>query len=219
MRYLKTYLMALVLFALISNDVVSGHALPATIPGPDDPKAKAVLDSICKHYGALESMKVNMVLTRNFRNSIHIDTVRGFMEGEKYRLEMPHQDVVHDGKKVWFYDKALNKVFNKTANPQETNFLYPSRTLKKWETQFDYSIIGELNMGEHTFLKMEFKEKKSTGFGAKPPQQINMFIDKRNFNILKITVLQPNGDFLMLDYHDQMLNVKLDPAVFTMDMS
>ena len=131
---------------------------------------------------------------------------------------MPHQNIVNDGKKVWFYDKTLNKIFHKNDNPQETNFLYPSRALKKWESEFNYSIIGELNMGEHTFLKMEFTAKPKAA-GTAPPPQINMFIDKRNFNILKITVLQSNGDFLMLDYHDFAPNIKFDPAVFTMDMS
>ncbi len=210
----------MLVFALLLTNVMSGHTLPATdpIPGPGDPKAKVLLDSICGYYETFKSMKVDMVLTSSFRSSIKTDTIRGFVEGEKYRLEMPKQDVVHDGKKVWFHDKTVNKIFNKENNPQETNFLYPSRTLKNWENQFDYSIVGELDLGERTFLKMEFTSK-SKGLGNTPAPKINMFVDKRNFQILKITVLQSNGDFLMLDYHNLAPNIKFDSAIFVLGIS
>ncbi len=219
MKYLKTLLLLTILLPLTIQTAVA-HVSPVAkiIPGPKDPKAKAVLDSICQHYDEIKSMEVDMVLTNRFRNTTKIDTISGFREGRKYRLEMPGRDVVYDGKKVWFYDKATKEIFNRESNPEETNFLYPSKTLKNWEKQFNYSIIGELNLGDHTFLKMEFTSKEKN-HGSQTSPRINLFVDKRNFQILKITVTQSNGDFLMLDYHNFKTNVKFDPSVFVLGIS
>jgi|GEM_PF-979370 len=187
-------------------------------PGPANPESQAMMDSIYQRYDEFKSLKVNMVLTTGYKDNIAIDTIHGFMDGAKYRLEMPHQDVVHDGKKVWFYNKKSKKLFSELNNPKEANFIYPVNTIKTWENAFNYSIVGELELGENTFVKMSFTPKESK-YAAPDSPQINLFVDKQNFQILKITFLQPNGYIHMLDYLDFEPNLKFDPSIFVMDIS
>jgi len=187
-------------------------------PGPANPEAKAMMDSIYQRYDEFKSLKVDMVLSTGYQNNMATDTIRGFMDGQKYRLEMPHQNVVHDGKKVWFYDKESKKIFSKPNNPNEANFIYPINTIKGWENAFNYSIAGELDLDEHTFVKMSFTPKTDK-YNAPGSPQISLFIDKQNFQILKITFLQPNGYIHMLDYFDLEANIKFDPSLFVLDIS
>ena len=226
MEQVKTILLILSISCLLF--VVTAKEMPSILveenteiistPGPANPEARAMMDSIYQRYDQFKSLKVDMVLTTGFQNNVATDTIRGFMEGQKYRLEMPHQDVVHDGKKVWFYDKISKKIFNKPNNPNEANFIYPINTIKSWETAFTYSIAGELDLGEHTFVKMSFTPKSDKHDKSGSPQ-INLFVDKENFQILKITFLQPNGYVHMLDYLDLEANIKFDPSLFVLDIS
>lgn len=209
------------LFAITAKnlpDIVSDkNTTSITSPSPSDPKAKAIIDSIYERYEAFKSLQVNMVYTTGYQNQLASDTIRGFMDGNKYRLEMPHQDVVHDGKKVWFYNKLSKKVYSKSNNPNELNFIYPTRVLKSWESAFDYSIVGELDMGENSFVRMLFVPKKNEAGNNSP--EINLFIDKTNFQILKITFSQPDGYIHILDYQDLTPNIKFDPSVFDLNFS
>ena len=220
---------AILLFILVTSliFVVTARNLPviaydenteitALPPGPANPEAQAMMDSIYQRYDQFKSLKVNMVLTTGYQNNVATDTIRGFMDGSKYRLEMPHQDVVHDGKKVWFYDKESKKIFSKTNNPNEANFIYPINTIKGWENAFNYSITGELDLGEHTFIKMSFTQKDAHSPNT---PQINLYVDKDNFQILKITFLQSNGYIHMLDYLDLETNIKFEPSLFVLDIS
>jgi len=227
MEQVKTILLTLSILCLLF--VVTARDIPTILinenteinnlpPGPADPEARAMMDSIYQRYDEFKSLKVDMVLTTGYQNNVATDTIRGFMDGQKYRLEMPHQDVVHDGKKVWFYDKLSKKVFSKPNNPNEANFIYPINTIKAWENAFSYSIAGELDLGEHTFIKMSFIPK-TTNPAIPDSPQINLFIDKQNFQILKITFLQSNGYIHMLDYHDLEANIKFDPSLFVLDIS
>lgn len=227
MKQIRTILLILGVSSLLF--VVTARSLPvipteenteiiAEPPGPANPESRAMMDSIYQRYDEFKSLKVNMVLTTGYKNNVAIDTIRGFMDGKKYRLEMPHQDVVHDGKKVWFYNKESKKVFSEPNNPNEANFIYPINTIKGWEDAFNYSIVGELERGEHTFVKMSFTPKDSK-YATPGSPQINIFVDKQNFQILKITFLQPNGYIHMLDYLDFEPNLKFDPSIFVMDIS
>lgn len=227
MEQVKTILLTLSILCLLF--VVTARDMPFILtsenieitdspPGPADPKARAMMDSIYQRYDEFKSLKVDMVLTTGYQNNIATDTIRGFMDGQKYRLEMPHQDVVHDGKKVWFYDKQSKKVFSKPNDPNEANFIYPINTIKGWENAFNYSISGELDLGDHTFVKMSFIPKADNQTIPGSPQ-INLFIDKQNFQILKITFLQSNGYIHMLDYLDLEANIKFEPSLFVLDIS
>ncbi len=226
MKQLKTILLLLSISCLLF--VVTAKEIPSIPidekteiaylpPGPANPAARAMMDSIYQRYDEFKSLKVDMVLTTGYQNNTATDTIRGFMDGQKYRLEMPHQDIIHDGKKVWFYDKQSKKVSNKVDKPDEANFIYPINTIKTWENAFSYSITGELDLGEHTFVKMSFIPK--TNNPDSDSSQINLFIDKHNFQILKITFLQSNGYIHMLDYHDLEANIKIDPLLFVLDIS
>ena len=228
MEQVKTILLTILILCLLF--VVTAKDMPPILtdqkteitdssPDSDDPKARAMMDSIYQRYDEFKSLKVDMVLSTGYQNNIATDTIRGFMDGQKYRLEMPHQDVVHDGKKVWFYDKQSKKVFSKPNNPNEANFISPINTIKGWENTFNYSIAGELDKGGHTFVNMSFTPKTDKYSNALGAPQINIFIDKENFQILKIVFLQPNGYVHMLDYLDLEANIKFEPSLFVLDIS
>ena len=210
------------IFVLLAKDspsipIAENTDIPIPLLSPIDPEAQAMMDSIYANYEQFKSLKVNMVLTTGYLNNIEKDTIYGFMEGKKYRLEMPHQNVVHDGRKVWFYDKITKKAFSKDYKPSEANFIYPIKTIQDWENAFDCSITGELNLGKHTFIKVSFTQKESRLPHSAP--QIDLYVDKDNFQILKITLLQPNGYIHMLDYFDMQPNIKLDPSTFVLNIS
>jgi len=226
MKQIKTIISLLVfcsiIFAITARNLPSipthesyTHISP---PGPADPKAKAVMDSIYERYDELKSLKVNMVYTTGYQDRYATDTIHGFRDGNKYRLEMPHQDVVHDGKKVWFYNKSSKEVYSKLDNPTELNFIYPTKALKSWESSFNYSIAGELDMGEQSFVRVLFVPKDSDITNEGSPE-INLFIDKNNFQILKITFSQPDGYIHILDYQDFIPNIKFHPSLFEFDFS
>jgi len=225
MKQIKIFISLLVFCSLLF--AISAKNLPYIVsdenttsiasPDPSDPRAKAIMDSIYERYDKFKSLQVNMVYTTGYQDRFASDTIRGFMEGDKYRLEMPHQDVVHDGKKVWFYNKESKKVYSKSNNPNELNFIYPTKVLKSWESAFDYSIAGELDVEEKSFVRMLFVPKTSDTTTSSP--EINLFIDKTNFQILKITFSQPDGYIHILDYQDLTPNIKFDPSVFILNFS
>lgn len=226
MKQIKTIILFLVscsiIFAITAKNpssIASYEPITCTSPpGPADPKAKAVMDSIYERYDEFKSLQVNMVYTTGYQDRFATDTIHGFRDGNKYRLEMPHQDVVHDGKKVWFYNKTSKEVYSKLDNPTELNFIYPTKALKSWESAFSYSIAGELDTGEQSFVRMLFVPKDSDTKNVGSPE-INLFIDKNNFQILKITFSQPDGYIHILDYQDFIPNIKFHPSIFEFDFS
>jgi len=226
MRQIKLFILFLafssLLFAITAKDFprvsTDENIVSCLPPGPTDPKAKAVIDSIYQRYSQFKSLKVNIVYSTGYQSLISSDTIQGYREGEKYRLIMPHQEVVHDGKKVWFYDRNSGKIHSRSHNPEEFNSMYPIRILKNWESSFQYSIADEWDIGEQSYLRVLFVPKLST---SNPSEfgQFNLFIDKSNFQILRITFSDTDGYLHVLDYRDIEPNVKIKPSLFEFDFS
>lgn len=96
-----------------------------TAQAQNDPKAKAVLESVSKKMNGYKSMKANFSLTLTGGKGGKVtDSKKGTfaLKGQKYHILLSGQEIICDGKTVWTYNKEAKEVQVSNFNPSEQSF-------------------------------------------------------------------------------------------------
>lgn len=208
-----------VLFLLFSFSCFGMGAFAQVSTQPDTEenvgKAKEIIDRTCSEYDSYKTIQVDFVLMVKHPNYESKDVIKGYAEGDKYRLSSKEQNIICNGKSVWFHLKENNKVMQTLPNPKEVNIIFPAQMLRIYERNYFYSLGGEFEMNGVTLQKLEFLPKSSLEKFSK----INVYVDKKTSQIVRISRFGKEGALYILDLKNVLYNIKLDPALFKLEMS
>ena len=148
-----------------------------------DPKAKSILDEVSTKTKAFKTISAdftfsmeNKVMSINETNDGSIK-----LKGQKYLVDLPGAGikVYSDGKTNWSYMKQGNQVTISTIEDSGSELMDPSSLFSIYEKGFTSKFIAE---------------KTVTG---KVVYQIDLFPDKKEFDVSKIT-LEINKSTMMI---------------------
>lgn len=178
-------------------------------------EAQAIIDQTCKSYDSFSSIQIDFVMTVRSMGIESVETIKGMAQGNKYRLEGKDQNIICDGKTVWFHLKAENKILQSSPNDNEVNIIFPAKMLRIYEKNYDFKYSGEFKLGENVLQKLEFFPKSDLEKFSK----INVYIDKKTSQIVRVSRFGKDGTLYLLDLKNVIQNKKLDPAIFKLEMS
>lgn len=178
-------------------------------------QAKEIIDRTCSEYDSYKTIQVDFVLNVKHPNYQSRDMIKGYAQGDKYRLASKEQNIISNGKTVWFHLKENNKVMQTTPNPDEVNIIFPAQMLRIYERNYFYNLGGEFKMNEQTLQKLEFLPKSSMEKFSK----INVYVDKKTSQVVRVSRFGKDGALYILDLQNVLYNIKLDPALFKLEMS
>ncbi|HPE78229.1 MAG TPA: outer membrane lipoprotein carrier protein LolA [Draconibacterium sp.] len=139
-----------------------------------DPKAKGILDEVSSKTRTYKTILAdfsfsmeNKAMSINEKNE---GTIK--LKGQKYVVELPGAGVkvYSDGKNNWSYMKQGNQVTVSTIEDSGNDLMDPSSLFSIYEKGFISKFVAEKNVG------------------GKAVYQIELFPDKKEFDVSKITI-------------------------------
>src|SRR6478735_10735122 len=156
-----------------------------------DPKALEVLDAMSKKYKAVPAFEANIAYTLTNEVEKINEEFKGKMvvKGDKYRLILPEQEVINDGKTLWTYLAEAKEVNIDNFDPTSDD-LNPSKIFEVYKKGFKYLHMGDATeAGVLCDVVDLVPEKKDAQYF-----KIIMNISKKDKSIQNFTMFDKSGN-------------------------
>jgi outer membrane lipoprotein carrier protein len=179
-----------------------------------DPKALEILDAMSKKYKAYTSFEANLAV--NLINEVEKvnDQFAGkiVVKGDKFKLTLPEQEVINNGKTTWTYLPDAKEVNIDNFDPSSDD-INPAKIYEIYKKNFKYLYLNEeMDGGEMCDVIDLVPEKKDAQFF-----KIKMKISKKDRNIKSWTMFDKSGNKFKYSISKFIPNIKVDDTVFSWD--
>jgi outer membrane lipoprotein carrier protein len=118
-----------------------------------DPKAKVILDEVSKINKAYKTItaEYELVSLNKEKKPINKETGKIQVKGNKFKLEIPGNTIVCDGKTVWTHNKDAQEVTIKNFEPNNEEGLNPTNIFTMYEKGYKYKYDKEEKIGAATY--------------------------------------------------------------------
>lgn len=182
-----------------------------------DPKAKAILDDLSKTTKAYKTICADYVFTILNKDKKQVEKQNGKVQvkGQKFKLEIPGNNIVCDGKTIWNHNKDAAEVTIKNFDASNDEQLNPSKIFTLYETGYKYKFDKEEKVGAVTcniidlFPSVKPEKKKF--------HTIKLYIDKVKKQVVQLKMLMKDGGTQLYEIKSFKPNLELADAVFTFD--
>jgi len=189
----------------------------AQAPAEQDPKAKAILDDLSKTTKAYKTLSADyeMVIVNKDKKQVDKQTHKLQVKGNKFKLEIPGNTIVCDGKTVWTYNKDAQEVTIKNFEPDNEDGLSPTKIFTLYETGFKYKYDKEEKINNVTYhvisLFPSIKPDK------KKYHAIKLYIDKNKKQIYEIKMMMKDQGTQTYTVKSMKPNAELPDTLFVFD--
>lgn len=160
----------------------------------NDPKAKTILDEMSKITKAYKTISADYTFTINGKDKKLIEKQDGKLQvkGTKFRLEIPGNSIVCDGKKVYNHNKEQQEVSIKCFQATEDDGINPTKIFTMYEKGYKYQFEKEEKNAKGTVTQIinltpTLKPEKKKYNTAK------LYIDKAKKQITQLKLLMKDG--------------------------
>lgn len=203
------------IFALIS---IFTFASFIAFAQDQDPKAKAILDDLSKTTKSYKTITSEYIFTILNKEKKQTEKQNGKVQvkGNKFKLEIPGNTIVCDGKTLWAHNKDANEVTIKNFDASNDDQLNPSKIFTLYETGYKYKYDKEEKVGPATchvislFPSVKPEKKKF--------HTIKLYVDKAKKQVAKMMMLMKDGSTQTYDIKTFKPNAEIADVVFTFDL-
>jgi len=202
---------------LFSFLLFSVFAFAQTSPTDHDPKAKTILDEVSKTTKAYKTITAEYMLVLLNKDKKQVDKQEGKIQvkGNKFRLEIPGNTIVCDGKTVWTHNKDAQEVTIKNFESSNDEGLNPTNIFTMYETGFKYKYDKEEKVNGvacHIITLVPSIKPEKKKFHT-----IKLTIDKAKKQVTEIKMLMKDQGSQTYSIKSMKPNEALADAVFTFD--
>lgn len=183
-----------------------------------DPKAKSILDElskITKAYKTISSEYVFTILNKQNKQT-EKQTGKVQVKGSKFKLEIPGNTIVSDGKKIWAHNKDANEVTIKNFDPNNEDQLNPTKIFTMYESGFKYKYEKEEKVGAANcnviLLYPSVKPEK------KKFHTVKLFVDKTKKQVAKMVMMMKDGSTQSYEIKMFKANLEIPDNIFVFDL-
>ena len=180
-----------------------------------DPKALEVLDAMSKKYKAVPAFEANISYTLTNEVEKINEEFKGKMtvKGDKYRLILPEQEVINDGKTLWTYLPEAKEVNIDNFDPNSDD-LNPSKIFDVYKKGFKYLHMGDATeAGVACDVVDLVPEKKDAQYF-----KIRMNISKKDKSIQNFTMFDKSGNRYKYTISKFTPNAAITDSYFSFDV-
>ncbi len=206
---MKNILIILSSFILISN---------LSLAQDQDPKAKPILDELSKTTKAYKTITSEYIFTiiNKEKKQIEKQTGKVLVKGNKFKLDIPGNIIVCDGKTIWAHNKDAAEVTIKNFDVSNEDQLNPSKIFTMYETGYKYKYEKEEKIGTascHVIILYPSVKPEKKKFHT-----VKLYIDKTKKQMVKMVMLMKDGSTQTYEIKVFKPNVELADAVFVFDL-
>jgi outer membrane lipoprotein-sorting protein len=183
--------------------------------GQYDPKALEVLEAMSKKYKSITAFEASLTSSLVNESANVKDEFKGkiTVKGDKYRLELPEQQVYNNGTTVWTFLPEQKEVNIDNFDPKSDD-LNPSKIFDMYKKGFKYLLVGD--KAEAGILCDEIDlvpEKKDAQYF-----KIKMMISKKDKSVASWTMFDRGGNRYKYIITKFTPNVKVEDSFFNFDV-
>ncbi len=182
-----------------------------------DPKAKAILDDLSKTTKSYKTIVSEYLFTslNKDKKPLEKQNYKVQVKGDKFKLDIPGNTIVCDGKTIWAFNKDANEVTIKNFDASNEDQLNPSKIFTLYENGFKYKFDKEEKVGAVTFSII-------TLFPSVKPEKkkfhtIKLYVDKAKKQISKLVMFMKDGSTQSYEIKSFKPNMDLPDASFVFD--
>lgn len=183
-----------------------------------DPKAKPILDDLSKTTKAYKSIVSEYIFTITSKEKKQLEKQTGKVQvkGNKFKLEIPGNTIVCDGKTIWAHNKDASEVTIKSFDGTNEDQLNPTKIFTMYETGFKYKYDKEEKVGAvmcHLITLFPSVKPEKKKFHT-----VKLYIDKTKKQMVKMVMLMKDGSIQTYDIKSFKPNVVLADPIFVFDL-
>lgn len=182
-----------------------------------DPKAKKILDDLSKTTKSYKTIVSEYLFTslNKDKKPLEKQNYKVQVKGDKFKLDIPGNTIVCDGKTIWAFNKDANEVTIKNFDATNEDQLNPSKIFTMYETGYKYKFDKEEKIGAATYNVI-------TLFPSVKPEKkkfhtIKLYVDKVKKQVGKLVMLMKDGSTQTYEIKSFKPNVELPDASFVFD--
>lgn len=182
-----------------------------------DPKAKGILDELSKTTKAYKSITADYTFSMFNKDKKQVEKQTGKVQvkGQKFKLEIPGNSIVCDGKTIWNHNKDAAEVTIKNFDASNDEQLNPSKIFTLYETGYKYKFDKEEKVG--TVLCNVIDLYPSVKPEKKKFHTIKLYVDKIKKQVVQLKMLMKDGGTQLYEIKAFKPNLELADALFTFD--
>ncbi|MBN1350859.1 outer membrane lipoprotein carrier protein LolA [candidate division KSB1 bacterium] len=178
-----------------------------------DMSAKDIVNKVKKSYNKQNNIAVEFkqIFEWKLAGKTRETTGKLFIKDKnKYRIEMPQQTIVTDGKTLWQYSMANQQVLIDVIQEKDENQL-PSKMLFRYSEDYNVKLIGSEVFNGLPCYVLQLTSKTGDNF----IQEMKTWIDKASWLTRKIENQDINGNLNTYIIQAITTNIKLQESLFT----
>lgn len=182
-----------------------------------DPKAKSILDELSKTTKAYKSITADYAFTiiNKEKKQVEKQTGKVQVKGQKFKLDLPGNSIVCDGKTIWSHNKDAAEVTIKNFDASNDEQLNPSKIFTLYETGYKYKFDKEEKVG--AILCNVIDLYPSVKPEKKKFHTIKLYVDKVKKQVVQLKMLMKDGGTQLYEIKTFKPNLELADTVFNFD--
>jgi len=203
------------IFILIASITITSFSAFAQ---DQDPKAKIILDDLSKLTKSYKTITSDYIFTivNKDKKQTEKQTGKVLVKGSKFKLEIPGNTIVCDGKTIWAHNKDANEVTIKNFDTNNEDQLNPSKIFTMYETGYKYKYEKEEKVGAalcHVIILYPSIKPEKKKFHT-----VKIFVDKTKKQISKLVMLMKDGSTQSYEIKIFKPNVEIADKLFVFDL-
>ena len=183
-----------------------------------DPKAKTILDDLSKTTKAYKTISAdyNLTIFNKDKKQVEKQTGKVMIKGQKFKLEIPGNTIVCDGKTLWNYSKDAKEVTIKNFESDNEDQINPSKIFTMYETGYKFKYNKEEKVGTATYQVIDLYP------AVKPEKKkfhtIQLYVDKTKKQVGQLKMMMKDGGMQVYEIKTMKPNVEMADNVFVFDL-
>jgi len=182
-----------------------------------DPKAKAILDDLSKTTKAYKTITADYTLSflNKEKKVVEKQTGKVQIKGNKFKLEIPGNTIVCDGKTLWNFNKDAKEVTIKNFEAENDDQLNPSKIFTLYENGYKFKYDKEEKIGVAACHVIDLYPS------VKPEKKkfhtVKIYVDKAKKQVAKLVMIMKDGGQNVYDIKSLKSNLEILDPVFVFD--
>ncbi len=177
-----------------------------------DKEAKRILEKMRQQYESYDAVAADFTLTIEIPEmDKEVQEGKIIQKNEQYKLDLPDQAVICDGKVLWLHLKKNKEVQINDVEEEATDILSPKDLLRMYEKDdYYYALTNDDYEGKVAIQQIEFKPSDRDSEIAK----LRLTINKSNMQVRRIQAFNKDGSRYTLEVTGFQTNPKVDANTF-----
>ncbi len=170
---------------------------------------KSVINKIASYDNFVADLSYTMVNTE--MNIDEKKTGKIYVSGDKYRIEMPGQTIISDGKTLWTYLEDSQEVMVSNMEDNDES-ISPTKILTSYDKNYDARFNRDATYKNSNLKLIDLKPTEGKNF-----EKMSVLLNQKKLELENFSVYDKNGNVFTYHIINLKPNIDLPADTFTFD--